>query len=102
MPAAMLVVQPVRRERPPLTHPPLCGGPLPLPKWERGLKGGLQFPLPSRRDGRVRARGYSAASSRSAPPRSTLTSRDTPFSIMVTPNRRCMRAMVTALWVTIR
>jgi uncharacterized protein len=45
---------------------------------------------------------YSAASSSSAPPRSTETSRLTPRSTMVTPNRRCMRLIVTALWVTIR
>ena len=43
-------------------------------------------------------RGYSAAASNcSAPPRSTLTRRLTPRSIIVTPNRRCMRAIVTAL-----
>ena len=45
---------------------------------------------------------YSAASNSSAPPRSTLTRRLTPFSIIVTPNRRCILLMVTALWVTIR
>ncbi len=45
---------------------------------------------------------HSAASRLSAPPRSTLTSRLTPFSIIVTPNRRCMRLIVTALWVTIK
>ena len=45
---------------------------------------------------------YSAASRRSAPPRSTLTRRLTPFSTIVTPNRRCIRLIVTALWVTIR
>ena len=45
---------------------------------------------------------YSAANNCSAPPRSTLTNRDTPCSTMVTPNSRCMRLMVTALWVTIR
>ena len=45
---------------------------------------------------------HSAASSSSAAVRSTLTSRETPFSTMVTPNRRCMRLIVTALWVTIR
>jgi len=46
--------------------------------------------------------GHSAASSDSAPPRSTETSRLTPRSIIVTPNSRCMRLIVTALWVTIR
>ena len=45
---------------------------------------------------------HSAANSASAPPRSTLTRRLTPFSTIVTPNRRCMRLIVTALWVTIR
>ena len=44
---------------------------------------------------------YSAASS-AASPRSTLTRRETPFSAIVTPNRRCIRLIVTALWVTIR
>jgi len=39
---------------------------------------------------------------RTASPRSTLSRRDTPRSCMVTPNRRCMRLIVTALWVTIR
>src|SRR5690606_1656355 len=47
-------------------------------------------------------RSHSAARSSSAPPRSTLTSRLTPFSTMVTPNSRCIRLIVTALWVTIR
>ena len=45
---------------------------------------------------------YSAANNSSAPSRSTLTSRETPRSTMVTPNRRCIRLIVTALWVTIR
>ena len=45
---------------------------------------------------------YSAASSSSAPPRSTETIRLTPRSTMVTPNSRCIRLMVTALWVTMR
>ena len=45
---------------------------------------------------------YSAANNCSAPPRSTDTRRLTPRSTMVTPNKRCMRDMVTALWVTIR
>ena len=46
-------------------------------------------------------KAYSAASS-AASPRSTLTSRETPFSAIVTPNKRCIRLIVTALWVTIR
>ena len=45
---------------------------------------------------------YSAASSVSAPPKSTDTSRLTPRSTIVTPNSRCIRLIVTALWVTIR
>jgi len=42
------------------------------------------------------------ASNCSAALRSTLTRRDTPRSTMVTPNRRCIRLIVTALWVTTR
>ena len=53
-------------------------------------------------DSIARALRHSAASSRSAPPRSTETSRLTPCSIIVTPNSRCIRLIVTALWVTIR
>jgi len=47
------------------------------------------------------AHTYSAAISAAAP-RSTETSRLTPCSTIVTPNRRCMRLIVAALWVTIR
>ncbi len=49
-----------------------------------------------------RGASYYAASSCSAPPKSTLTRRLTPRSTIVTPNRRCMRLIVTALCVTIR
>jgi hypothetical protein len=42
---------------------------------------------------------YSAAISRSARPRSTLTSVETPRSAMVTPNSRFIRLMVMGLWV---
>ncbi len=49
-----------------------------------------------------RPRAYSAAINRSAAPRSTETRREMPCSAMVTPNRRCMRLIVTALWVTMR
>src|SRR3546814_10121497 len=45
---------------------------------------------------------YSAARRASAPPRLTDTRRLTPRSTMVTPNSRCMRAIVTALWLTMR
>ena len=59
-------------------------------------------PRSTRRIRRDEAAGHSAASSRSALPRSTLTRRLTPFSTIVTPNRRCIRLIVTALCVTIR
>ena len=45
---------------------------------------------------------YSPASNPVARPRSTETSRLTPRSTIVTPNRRCIRLIVAALWVTIR
>ncbi len=47
---------------------------------------------------------YSAASSppSARPEGPLLTSRLTPLSTIVTPNSRCMRLIVTALWVTIR
>ena len=50
----------------------------------------------------VSTAAYSAARSSSAPPRSTLTNRLMPFSIIVTPNNLCIRLMVTALCVTMR
>lgn len=50
----------------------------------------------------LRSESYSAANNSSAPPRSTETRRLTPCSTMVTPNRRCIRLIVTALWVTMR
>ena len=65
----------------------------------RPLDRSQQRDLPLRRSA---GGGYSAASRLSAPPRSTETSRLTPRSTIVTPNRRCIRAIVTALWVTIR
>lgn len=56
---------------------------------------------PARDNGKV-TRCQTAASKVVAPPRSTETRRLTPCSTMVTPNKRCIRLIVTALWVTIR
>ncbi len=69
------------------------------PQLDPGLRRGTAIGSPSRH---FETRPHSAASNVSAACKSTETNRLTPRSIMVTPNRRCIRLIVTALWVTIR
>ena len=80
----------------------------PPPRWRRSCGRGRAGPSGSAhcRCRRRRSCGGTAAdcssTSVSASARFTDTSCDTPRSSMVTPNRRCMRAMVSAWWVMIR
>ncbi len=64
-----------------------------------GLRRGTAIDSPG---WRFETRPHSAASKVSAACKSTETSRLTPRSIIVTPNNRCIRLIVTALCVTIR